>query len=293
MSNQSNKQQTISSETKELSGIWKGIVLFSQSSKASKVKTIFKVQCNHEDCSIDFTSLVIKATSRLDAVIKLREYLNEQETYPYIFSSYLDESFNEILEEYDDIDALDMNSIFESEHINTIIDTFVEDQFNNDSLCLVQCEAKAPKETKSSKKTKASKKTLTSFNETGKEVSKIRKYMLKYLNKNKCSVVKYYKMKYSQGNEYFGIKYDSLVISATSRLEAIFKLFDYFNEHAKYPIPFDAFEDDIFNDIVSEYSDIEDQQDARSVFKSSHITEIIDEFVDISFNNKSLWLEEC
>jgi hypothetical protein len=134
---------------------------------------------------------------------------------------------------------------------------------------------------------------VMTFNETGRKVSRVRKYMLKYLEKSKADKVKAYKVKYWEGNQYFGINCDSLVISASSRLEAMIKLRDYFNEHAKYPRPFDAFEDDIFNDIVCEYEDIEDPQDPKSIFASEHIDDIIKEFVECEFNNTSLWLEEC
>ena len=144
-------------------------------------------------------------------------------------------------------------------------------------------------------KVKVSKK-LMSFNQTGQEVSKMRSCILQYLEKkeNQCSDVKYYRIKYWQSsNTYCGIKYSQLVISATSRLEAIFKFKDYFNEHAKSKLPFDSFIDDSFNDIVCEYDDITNPEDYESVFKSKHITEIIDKFVEGEFNNDSLWLEEC
>ena len=137
-------------------------------------------------------------------------------------------------------------------------------------------------------------KKLMSFNQTGQEVSKMRSCILQYLEKkeNQCSDIKYYRMKYCQSsNTYCGINYSQLVISATSRLEAIFKFKDYFNEHAKNSIPFDFFIDDCFNDIACEY--ITNPEDYESVFKSKHITQIIDKFVEGEFDNDSLWFEEC
>jgi hypothetical protein len=100
-------------------------------------------------------------------------------------------------------------------------------------------------------------------------------------------------MSYWEGGKYFGIDCRSLVIKASSPLKAIYKVRSYLNEHAKYPKPFDAFDDDYFNDIVADYKDITDPEDIESVFRSEHIDEIILELVKIEFNNSSLCLEEC
>jgi len=117
--------------------------------------------------------------------------------------------------------------------------------------------------------------------------------MLQFLQKSKQSKVKkHYRMKYYDGDVYMSIKYDSLLIEATSRLEAIVKLKDYFNEHGKCPYAFDAFEDESLNDIVCEYQDI-DSEDVESIFNSKHITEIIERYVESQFNDDTLWLVEC
>ena len=139
---------------------------------------------------------------------------------------------------------------------------------------------------------KSSKKAPMSFNQTGQKVSKLRQCLKTYL-RTYPKQTRYYRMKYWEGDVYFGIDYRSLVIKASSPLKAIYKLRDYFNEHAKYPKPFDAFDDDYFNDIVADYEDITDPEDIESVFRSEHIDEIINELVKIEFNNRSLWLEEC
>jgi hypothetical protein len=138
-------------------------------------------------------------------------------------------------------------------------------------------------------------KRLMSFNETGRETSKMRSCILQYLENKECqsSDVKYYRMKHWESKSHYGIKYEQLVISATSRLQAIFKFKEYFNEHCKCPVPFDHFIDDSLDDIVSGYDDITNPEDPESVFKSKNIKEIIDKFVEGEFNNDSLWLEEC
>jgi hypothetical protein len=133
-----------------------------------------------------------------------------------------------------------------------------------------------------------------SFDETGKEVSPLRKAMILYLkNSGEPKVKKYYRMKYFDGDTYFGIKYESLVIEANSRLEAIIVLKDHFNRYAKSPKPFDFYEEDMsFIDIVCEYPDI-NCYDIDDIFSSSHIKDIMDKYVKGEFNNDSLWLEEC
>jgi hypothetical protein len=131
-----------------------------------------------------------------------------------------------------------------------------------------------------------------SFNQTGQKVSKLRACLKRYL-RTYPKQTRYYRIKYWESDMYFGIDCRSLVIKASSPLKAIYKVRDYLNEHAKYPKPFDAFDDDYFNDIVADYEDITDPEDIESVFRSEHIDEIIQELVKIEFNNTSLWLEEC
>jgi hypothetical protein len=135
-----------------------------------------------------------------------------------------------------------------------------------------------------------------SFNETGEEVDSLRKGMLLYLSRQEGKsemVEKSYRMRYSGGDDYFGIKYDSLVMKATSRLEAIIKFKDYFNEHAKHSEPFDAFEDFDLTDIICEYDDITDPGCDEMVFGSKHFGEIMERFIEHQFNNDNLWFEDC
>jgi hypothetical protein len=138
-------------------------------------------------------------------------------------------------------------------------------------------------------------KILMSFNQTGQKVSKLRACLKRYLKSKRTTPkqTRYYRMNYWEGDKYFGIDCKSLVIKASSPLKAIYKVRDYLNEHAKYPKPFDAFDDDYFNDIVADYEDITDPEDIESVFRSEHVDEIIQELVNLEFNNNSLWLEEC
>jgi hypothetical protein len=135
-----------------------------------------------------------------------------------------------------------------------------------------------------------------SFNETGKEVSMIRKGMINYLKENNKEeqVKKFYRMKYFDGDTYFNIKYDSLVIEATSRLEAIIILKDYFNSNVKTIDPFDSFEDESFIDILSDYDiyDIDDQNYDK-IFKSQHVHSLFFDYIELQFENDSLWLVEC
>jgi hypothetical protein len=144
---------------------------------------------------------------------------------------------------------------------------------------------------------------IKSFNETGAQVSPFRKCMIDYCRENTVRkgdiyycrsskeprVNKLYKMKYFDDDLYFGIMYDSLIIQASSRLEAIIILKDYFNKNIKTFYPFDAFRDDNFIDIVSEYIDTDDEQE---IFKSDHIDEIMDKYIEHEFENDSLWLIE-
>ena len=121
----------------------------------------------------------------------------------------------------------------------------------------------------------------------------IRKGMINYLRENKQGeqVKKFYRMKYFDGDTYFNIKYDSLVIEATSRLEAIIILKDYFNSNLKTTHPFDSFEDESFIDILSEY-DINDQN-YDEIFKSQHVHSLFFHYIKIQFENDTLWLVEC
>lgn len=124
------------SPSKELSGIWKGLFLYHKNHEVKGSKKNYRVQCNEEDCDIDFSQLVIRSRTRLGAVIKLRKCINKHERYPNILSSYQDDCFKDILINYDDIQPLDVNSIFEHKNIKNIISKFVEVQFDNESLWL-------------------------------------------------------------------------------------------------------------------------------------------------------------
>jgi len=261
------------------------MVQYLQSQKQqSQSKTSYRVKSSDEDgLGMSFSSsMVFEVTHPLEAVIKLREYLNKHEKYPYTLSAFQDDCFNDILYAYDEIDSLDIDSIFKNRNIDEIIARFVEGQLNNDTLWLEKC------------KSKPVKKPLMSFNQTGQEVSKLRACLKRYLKSKRTlpKVSRYYRIKYHGGEEYFGIKCSSLLIKASSPLKAIFKLRDYLNEHAKYPKPFDAFDDDYFNDIVADYKGIKDPEDIESVFKSKYIDKIMDELVQTEFNNSSMWLEE-
>ena len=133
------------------------------------------------------------------------------------------------------------------------------------------------------------------FNETGKEVSIIRKGMINYLRENKEGeqVKKFYRMKYYDGDTYFNIRYDSLLIEATSRLEAIIILKDYFNNNLKTDYPFDSFEDDSFIDILSKYDiDFNDKHYDDEIFKSEHIHNVFSDYIEGEFENDTLWLVE-
>jgi hypothetical protein len=133
-----------------------------------------------------------------------------------------------------------------------------------------------------------------SFDETGKDVSPIRKAMILYSKGSRePKVKKYYRMKYFDGDSYYGIKYESLVIEANSRLDAIIVLKDHFNRYAKSVNPCDFYDDDLcFIDIVCEYPDI-NCYDVDDIFSSNQIKEIMNKYVESQFNNESLWLEEC
>jgi hypothetical protein len=132
-----------------------------------------------------------------------------------------------------------------------------------------------------------------SFNETRRPVSDLRKCMIDYLRESKEEKIrKVYKMGYWSKKSYFGIKCDSFVIEATSRLEAIIILKDYLNEHAREVNPSDSFNDGCFDDIVCEYDDIKEEDGVVAVFKSRHIEEIMKTYIDGEFENDSLWLEE-
>ena len=136
-----------------------------------------------------------------------------------------------------------------------------------------------------SKKTKVNK----SFLETGKEVSQIRQGMVDYCKKSKePQVKKMYKMNYFDGDTYFGLKYDSFVIEANSKLEAIIKFKDYFNSNLKVSHPFDHFKDDTLIDIASQYGDENDDE----IFKSKDIDKIMEEYIENAFSNDSLWFVE-
>lgn len=155
----------------------------------------------------------------------------------------------------------------------------------------VQCKTNKP-----SKPVKPNKKgTPISFNESGQEVSPIRNALIFFLKKNvKPKVEKLYRMKYWQEENYFNIKYDSLVFKATSQLEAIIKFKDYLNENLRSPVVSDAYADNLLSDIVhGSYEDIEDEDDVDSIFASKDIGEIMEMYRQNIFDNDSLWLEEC
>jgi hypothetical protein len=131
-------KQQVSNE-KQLSGIWKGMVQYLQSQNQSQTKTSYRVRySNEEDLEFTFDNVVIQATCRLEAVIKLKEFLTVNEKYPYTLSAFQDDCFNDILYDYDDIDAHDIESIFKNRNIDEIIARFVDVQFTNDSLWLEQ-----------------------------------------------------------------------------------------------------------------------------------------------------------
>jgi hypothetical protein len=132
------KQQV--SNQKQLSGIWKGMVQYLQSQNQSQTKSSYRVKSSDEDgLGMSFSSsMVFEVTHPLEAVIKLREYLNKHEKYPYTLSAFQDDCFNDILYDYDDIDAHDIESIFKNRSIDEIIARFVDVQFTNDSLWLEQ-----------------------------------------------------------------------------------------------------------------------------------------------------------
>jgi hypothetical protein len=132
-----NQKAKMSKSSIVFEGIWQGMLHYLQKSKESNIKNLYRIKySNEDDLGITFDSLVIEATSRLDAIIKLKEYLNEHEMYPYTLSCFQDDCFNDILYDYDDIDAQDMESIFENKNIGEIIDKFVNLQFNNKSFWL-------------------------------------------------------------------------------------------------------------------------------------------------------------
>jgi hypothetical protein len=144
---------------------------------------------------------------------------------------------------------------------------------------------------------------IKSFNDTGAEVSLIRKGMIDYCKENTVikgeiyycrsskepRVNKLYKIKYFDDDLYFGIVYDSLIIQASSRLEAIIIIKDHLNKDIKTFYPSDAFRDDNFLDIVSHYIDTHDEQE---IFKSEHIHKIMEKYIEHEFENDTLWLVE-
>ena len=140
------------------------------------------------------------------------------------------------------------------------------------------------------KPTKPTKREIkVSFMETGNKVSSNRQGMIDYCRQSKePKVKKLYKMGYFDGDTYFDIDYNSFVIEANSRLEAIIILKDYFNINVKTSYPFDSFEDETLDDIASDYG-VENDGD---IFKSKDIDKIMEKYIDCEFENDTLWLEE-
>ena len=140
------------------------------------------------------------------------------------------------------------------------------------------------------------------FNQSGKTTFPLRKHLIDwYYKKVKLPSkqddtkknLKIFKLKYFDGDWYFNILVESIIIQADSRLAAIIILRDYLNEHLRTPACFDTFEDEIFMDIASQYVKWEESADlCESIFKSEHIDNIMDKYIQGEFENDSLWLIE-
>jgi hypothetical protein len=87
-------------------------------------------------------SIIIQADSRLAAIIILRDYFNEHLRTPACFDTFEDDMFIDIASQYVEWDeSADLCLfIFKSEHIDSIMDKYIENEFDNDSLWLIEIE---------------------------------------------------------------------------------------------------------------------------------------------------------
>ena len=150
------------------------------------------------------------------------------------------------------------------------------------------------------------------FNETGKEVSIFRKYLVEYLNTERKSASDniIYKVKYYKGQHSSKLP-DDLCITASNRLEATIKLFDYLNQNHREINPRDIYDGHtmLFNhwgtkiflrykgyDILPEMDDTlpEKERHINFLFKTKAISSIINYFLDnaVFKNTRDVWLEE-
>ena len=134
---------TFNETGKEVSPLRNALLLFIKKIKEPKVEKLYRMKYWQEEkyFNIKYDDLVFKATSEFEAIVKFKDYLNENLRSPIVSDAYGDDLLSDIVHgAYDDIDEDDVDSIFASKHIGDIMEMYRENIFDNDSLWLEECD---------------------------------------------------------------------------------------------------------------------------------------------------------